>query len=77
LNNLVGDLKLENVAFAYPSRPDVDVLKGVSLNLEPGKIVALVGPSGQGKSTIASLLELFYYPTAGKITLGKFAVLQQ
>ena len=52
-------------SFAYPVRPDVRVLDGVSLQLDPGRMVALVGPSGAGKSTVAALLLRLYDPDAG------------
>lgn len=48
--------------FAYPSRPDVQVLKGLNLNVNPGQKFALVGASGGGKSTIVSLIQRFYDP---------------
>uniref|UniRef100_A0A8C4ST10 ATP-binding cassette sub-family B member 9-like n=1 Tax=Erpetoichthys calabaricus TaxID=27687 RepID=A0A8C4ST10_ERPCA len=64
---LEGYVNFKNVCFSYPSRPDVPVLKNVSLELEPGKITALVGPSGGGKSTCVSLLERFYDPVMGEI----------
>ncbi|XP_074023328.1 LOW QUALITY PROTEIN: mitochondrial potassium channel ATP-binding subunit-like, partial [Numenius arquata] len=53
----------------YPSRPEYPVLRDFSLTLPPGKTVALVGPSGGGKSTVAALLERFYEPSGGSITL--------
>ncbi|MGF1511501.1 MAG: ABC transporter ATP-binding protein [Myxococcota bacterium] len=64
-----GALELEQVGFAYPTRPDVVVLDNVSLRIEPGKTVALVGPSGGGKSTIVKLLLRLYDPTSGVIRL--------
>jgi len=64
-----GLVELREVHFVYPARPDVEVLKGVSLRLEPGTVTALVGASGGGKSTIAALLCRFYDPTAGEIRL--------
>jgi ABC-type multidrug transport system fused ATPase/permease subunit len=64
---LKGRLSMDHVAFSYPSRPDVQVLKDVTFTAEPGEQIALVGPSGAGKSTIASLLLRFYDPTHGKI----------
>lgn len=64
-----GAVTFEGVDFAYPTRPDVPVLQGVDLTLAPGEVVALVGPSGGGKSTIAALLSRFYDPTAGAIRL--------
>lgn len=65
--HLHGSVQFEHVAFSYPSRKDVTVLKDVNLTVEPGEQVALVGPSGAGKSTIASLLLRFYEPDNGKI----------
>ncbi|MFN5884927.1 MAG: ABC transporter ATP-binding protein, partial [Bacteroidota bacterium] len=64
---LKGNVRLEAVAFAYPSRPDVQVLKNITLEAKSGEQIALVGTSGAGKSTIASLLLRFYEPTAGHI----------
>jgi ABC-type multidrug transport system fused ATPase/permease subunit len=66
-NRLAGSVQFDHVAFTYPSRPDVMVLKDVSFNAEAGEQIALVGPSGAGKSTIASLLLRFYEPQSGTI----------
>ncbi|KAI0902060.1 putative ABC multidrug transporter [Annulohypoxylon nitens] len=60
-----GDIKLENVDFTYPSRPDVPVIQGVSLHLPAGLHTAVVGLSGSGKSTIAGLLTRLYDPDQG------------
>ncbi|MCJ1400565.1 hypothetical protein MMC11_003771 [Xylographa trunciseda] len=55
-----SDIRFENVRFTYPSRPRTEIVKGLSLTLQAGKITALVGPSGCGKSTIVGLLERWY-----------------
>lgn len=60
---------MENVAFRYPSRPDVEVLRGITLRAKPGQRIALVGPSGAGKSTLVLLLLGFYRPEAGRVLL--------
>jgi ATP-binding cassette subfamily B protein len=62
-----GEVALEDVTFAYPSRPDLPALKGLSLAVKPGERVALVGPSGAGKSTVFRLLLRFYDPQAGRV----------
>jgi subfamily B ATP-binding cassette protein MsbA len=62
-----GRVVFERVSFAY--RPGRPVLKGVSFEIRPGEMVALVGPSGTGKSTVVKLLLRLYDPTAGRITL--------
>jgi ABC-type multidrug transport system fused ATPase/permease subunit len=62
-------VRLEHVSFAYPSRPGL-VLDRFELELEPGETVALVGPSGAGKTTVANLLLRFAEPSAGRITAG-------
>ncbi|MGE0063510.1 MAG: ATP-binding cassette domain-containing protein, partial [Xanthobacteraceae bacterium] len=62
-----GEVALEDVRFAYPSRPDVTVLDGITLRVKPGERVALVGPSGAGKSTIFHLILRFYDPAGGRI----------
>ncbi|KAJ8499707.1 hypothetical protein OPV22_010259 [Ensete ventricosum] len=66
-----GDICLEDIYFSYPLRSDVEVLSGLNLTLERGKITALVGPSGAGKSTIVQLLARFYEPTRGRITVAR------
>jgi len=69
LAGLRGEVSIRGVDFVYPSRPDVPVLRGLDLTLRPGETVALVGPSGGGKSTVASLLSRFYDPNSGAIEL--------
>jgi len=68
-NSIHGTLELQNVFFSYPTRPDVTVIRGLNLTLNPGTITALVGGSGNGKSTIAVLLQRFYDPDSGHIKL--------
>lgn len=62
-------ITFDNVSFAYPARPDVPVLDGVSFTIHPGQFVGLVGPSGAGKSTIMSLVQRLYTPTSGAVSL--------
>jgi ATP-binding cassette subfamily B protein len=62
-----GHVRLENVAFAYD--PERQILKGVDIDVPPGRTVAVVGPSGAGKSTLSRLLFRFYDPQAGRITI--------
>jgi ABC-type multidrug transport system fused ATPase/permease subunit len=71
-----GEIALEEVRFTYPARPEKEVLQGVSLSIPPGNIVALVGPSGGGKSTIVSLIERYYNPTSGRLTLDGIDIKQ-
>uniref|UniRef100_H2ZPT1 Bile salt export pump n=1 Tax=Ciona savignyi TaxID=51511 RepID=H2ZPT1_CIOSA len=65
-----GSIQLKNVRFTYPSRPEVEILKGVSLTVEHGKTVALVGQSGCGKSTIIQLIQRFYDVQEGSLEVG-------
>lgn len=68
-----GDVAVgvENVEFRYRQRSAVKVLRGISFKIEPGTYAAFVGPSGCGKSTIVSLVQRFYDPTSGRITLDE------
>ncbi|NXU41091.1 ABCB8 protein, partial [Drymodes brunneopygia] len=68
-HSLQGRICFNHVSFSYPTRPGYPVLQDFSLTLPPCQTVAIVGPSGGGKSTVAALLERFYEPTAGTITL--------
>ncbi|ETI25547.1 hypothetical protein G647_02320 [Cladophialophora carrionii CBS 160.54] len=65
--NQGSSVQLRDVHFAYPSRPEVEVLKGLDVEIQPGTLCALVGPSGAGKSTIVSLVERLYTPQSGSI----------
>ncbi len=64
-----GDVAFEEVVFSYPSRPDAEVLRGVTIRARAGEKIAIVGSSGAGKSTMAALLLRFYDPTAGRLLL--------
>lgn len=66
---LQGRVEFQDVSFAYPSRPDQPVLKGLTFTLHPGQMTALVGPNGSGKTTVAALLQNLYQPTGGKLLL--------
>lgn len=62
-----GDVRYENVDFSYDGK--TDVLKNINLHLKPGTMTALVGSSGSGKSTLSNLLQRFYDPTSGQVTM--------
>ncbi|MBL6458414.1 ATP-binding cassette domain-containing protein [Belnapia sp. T6] len=64
-----GRIEFRDVTFHYPTRPDRSALEGFSLTVEPGETVALVGPSGAGKTTVLQLLLRFYDPQSGRILL--------
>ena len=64
-----GQVELRNVKFNYPSRKEVNILKGLSLTIDSGKTVALVGPSGCGKSTVIQLVQRLYDPDLGTVLL--------
>lgn len=64
-----GDVSYQNVSFAYPTRKDLTILKGINLHINAGQKIALVGQSGGGKSTIVQLLMKFYQPNQGIITV--------
>ncbi|CAN1292999.1 ABC transporter B family member 11 [Linum perenne] len=69
LDDLKGEIELVHVSFNYPSRPDVEIFRDINLTIHSGKTVALVGESGSGKSTVIALLQRFYDPYSGHITL--------
>ncbi|KAH7101158.1 multidrug resistance protein 1 [Auriculariales sp. MPI-PUGE-AT-0066] len=69
LDIIEGRIAFEDVKFTYPSRAEVQVLKGMTLTLEAGKSAALVGASGSGKSTVVQLIERFYDVSEGRVTL--------
>ena len=58
---------LKKAGFSYPNRPDVAVLQGMDLEVHRGQMIALVGSSGCGKSTVIQLVERFYDPTEGQV----------
>ncbi|THH18900.1 hypothetical protein EW146_g2189 [Bondarzewia mesenterica] len=66
---VMGEVSLEHLKFNYPSRPDVPIVKDLTLTFPAGKTAALVGASGSGKSTIISLVERFYDPLSGVVRL--------
>ncbi|XP_068791162.1 ATP-binding cassette sub-family B member 5 isoform X2 [Struthio camelus] len=68
-DKLIGEIEFRNIHFNYPSRPDVKILKGLNLKVQTGKTIALVGASGCGKSTTIQLLQRFYDPIQGEVTL--------
>lgn len=69
LNTLEGNVTFNEVMFNYPTRPDIPVLQGLSLQVKKGQTLALVGSSGCGKSTVVQLLERFYDPLAGTVLI--------
>ncbi|CAN1356923.1 ABC transporter B family member 2 [Linum perenne] len=69
LTKLEGHVQFKDISFRYPSRPDVTIFNKLHLDIPSGKIVALVGGSGSGKSTIISLIERFYEPQSGQILI--------
>ncbi|VAH78735.1 unnamed protein product [Triticum turgidum subsp. durum] len=69
LDDIRGDVELNNVFFRYPARPEQLILNGLSLHVPSGTTMAIVGESGSGKSTIISLVERFYDPQAGDVLI--------
>ncbi|KAM9325016.1 ATP-dependent translocase ABCB1-like [Gastrophryne carolinensis] len=68
-DKLVGNIEFKNIHFSYPTRPDIQILRGLNLKVPAGKTVALVGSSGCGKSTTIQLLQRFYDPAVGEVTV--------
>ncbi|KAJ5953477.1 hypothetical protein N7454_000373 [Penicillium verhagenii] len=69
LPSIKGDIRFNNVKHIYPSRPDVTIMKEMNLTCPAGTVTALVGPSGSGKSTAVGLIERFYLPVSGTVSL--------
>ncbi|KAL7976656.1 hypothetical protein Chor_008605, partial [Crotalus horridus] len=69
LDKLRGEIEFKNIFFSYPSRPNIQILRGLNLKIQPGQTIALVGSSGCGKSTTIQLLQRFYDPPQGQITI--------
>ncbi|XP_028992931.1 bile salt export pump isoform X2 [Betta splendens] len=69
LDRVKGDIEFHDVAFYYPSRPDVKILNSLSVKVKAGETTAFVGPSGSGKSTTVQLIQRFYDPKGGTVTL--------
>jgi ATP-binding cassette subfamily B (MDR/TAP) protein 1 len=67
LDKVTGNIELREVDFTYPSRDNNPILQGFSLTIPAGKVVALVGSSGCGKSTVISLVQRFYDPISGML----------
>ncbi|KAJ9181726.1 hypothetical protein P3X46_005790 [Hevea brasiliensis] len=69
IKRVKGKVEFRHISFKYPTRPDVQIFQDLSIALHSGMVVALVGESGSGKSTVISLLQRFYDPDSGQITL--------
>ncbi|KAM9342259.1 bile salt export pump [Pholidichthys leucotaenia] len=69
LDKVKGDIEFHNVTFHYPSRPEVKILDNLSMQIKAGETTAFVGPSGSGKSTTIQLIQRFYDPKEGMVTL--------
>ncbi|XP_027334212.1 ABC transporter B family member 4-like isoform X2 [Abrus precatorius] len=76
LDDVKGEIELRHVSFKYPSRPNIQIFRDLNLIIHSGMTVALVGESGSGKSTVISLLQRFYDPDSGEITLDGMEIRQ-
>ncbi len=72
LPEITGRVRFQNVSFAYPDEPDRLVLENVSFDIRPGETIALVGPTGAGKTTIVNLISRFYDVTAGSVAVDEY-----
>ncbi len=73
-DHVYGEIEFKNVSFAYPNRSETSVLNNISFKAKPGEVIALVGPSGSGKSSCLSLLERFYKPDCGDILIDGVSI---
>jgi ATP-binding cassette subfamily B (MDR/TAP) protein 1 len=71
---ITGTISFNDVSFSYPERPDISILKNLSVDIKQGESVAIVGSSGSGKSTMAHLLQRLYEPTSGTIAVGPWSL---
>lgn len=76
LPKIAGEVEFAHVSFAYPDEPETDVLHDVSFKIKPGETIALVGPTGAGKTTIVNLISRFYNATAGKVLIDGYDIQQ-
>ncbi|KAJ3014365.1 hypothetical protein HKX48_005194 [Thoreauomyces humboldtii] len=67
-------ISFKAVNFSYPARPDVPILRGLTLDIQPGQTVAIVGKSGSGKSTALALIQRFYIASSGSVSVGGFPI---
>ncbi len=69
-----GEVEFDHVSFAYPDEPERDVIRDISFHIQPGETIALVGPTGAGKTTIINLISRFYDVTAGEVRVDGYPV---